>query len=142
MQCWHVVSEILRPIGGTAGTIAAIWSGRSPFSLGILEGCLPKLVEKTLSMFGRNTPDDCPRFRKHCRRTSLPIFGGAVSSGWLPSYLALLPKGNGMDQPEFCLPKPCSTPIGGATDPWDAGGDERWTDSGGLTGAWLTVAFP
>ena len=30
---------------------------------------------------------------------------------------------------------------GGATNPWDASGDELCTDSCGLSGAWLTVAF-
>ena len=30
---------------------------------------------------------------------------------------------------------------GGATNPWEPSGDERRTDSGGLPGAWTTVAF-
>ena len=47
-SAWHVVSEILRPIGRTAAKIAAEWSGRSPFRLGVPEVCLPKLVRKTL----------------------------------------------------------------------------------------------
>ena len=59
---WHVVSEILKPIGRTAGNIAAEWSGQSSFSLGDMEGCLLKLVKKTLPMFGSNAPDDCFRW--------------------------------------------------------------------------------
>ena len=65
-SAWHVVSEILRPIGRTAGNIAAEWSGRSPFRLGIPGVCLPKLVEKMLPMFGSSAPDDCLRFGKQC----------------------------------------------------------------------------
>ena len=80
-NAWHVVSKILGPIGRTAGNIAAEWSGQSPFSLGVPEGCLLKLDWKTLPMFGSNAPDDCLRFRKQCLRTSLPMFGSTVSDG-------------------------------------------------------------
>ena len=40
------------------------------------------------------------------------------------------------------LPKPCPNPMGGATKPQDASGDERCRDYGGMFGAWSTIAFP
>ena len=63
-NAWHVFSEILRPIRRTTWNIVVEWSGRSPINLGVQEVCLPKLVGKTLLMFGSNAPDDCLRFRK------------------------------------------------------------------------------
>ena len=72
-SAWHVVSEILRPIGHIAGNVAAEWSGSSPFSLRVPEVCLLKLVGKALPMFGSNAPDDCLCFRKQCLQTSFPM---------------------------------------------------------------------
>ena len=43
---------------------------------------------------------------------------------------------------DVCFSKPCPNPMGGATNPWDASGDERCMDLGGLFGAWLTIPFP
>ena len=94
-SAWHVPSEILMPIGRTAENIAAEWSGRSPFTLGVPEVCPPKLVKKMLPMFGSNAPDDCLRCRKQCFRTSLPMLRSTASHGGLQSYPTLPPEGRG-----------------------------------------------
>ena len=77
-SAWHHVCELLRPIRHTAGNIAAEWSGRSPFSLGVTAVCLLKLPGKTLPMFGSSALDDCLLFGKQCLGRSLPMFGSTV----------------------------------------------------------------
>ena len=98
--CWNIVAE---------------WSGPSPFSLGVREVCLPKLVGKTIPTFGSNTPDDCLCFRKQCLRTSLPMFRSVASDGWLPSYLAVLPEGRG----QWHAPSTTFASQNPALIPWD-----------------------
>ena len=80
MQCLACCFRILRPIGRIAGNIAAEWSGRSPVSLGVPEVCPPKLVGKTLPIFGSSAPDDSLHFGKHCLRWLVAVIPSTAST--------------------------------------------------------------
>ena len=102
----HFSSKILRSIGHTDGNIPAEWCGRFPFSLGIPEVCLPKLVGKHFQCSEVTPPMIASDFRKQCFRTSLPMSGALLPMNGCRHTQHCLQKavGKGMDHPGPLLP--------------------------------------
>ena len=121
-SAWHVVSEILRPIGRTAGNMAAEWSGPSAWASrkGAYQNWSRKCFrcsEATLPMIASVLGSSASEHRFRCSEALLPMVGCHHTQHCFQKAMAWTNR-------DVCFPKPCPNPMGGATNPWDASGDE------------------